>query len=105
MITPLSSNSLSVGVITFKRSLNAACEAGLSIVCASGVRGGRSSFDAAGACGGVVVLVVVAVVSLFGVSVPVVDLETEERIGANCGSGSPAAFASSAAASCASMRW
>ena len=101
IITALSSNSLSIGVIAFKRSLNVACEAGESNVCVSGMRGGTSSFGDAGSGAAVVVLLL----SLFGTGVAVGGFDTEESMGANCGSGSPAALASAVAASCASMRW
>ena len=114
IIMLLSSSSLSAGVIPFKRSLSAACAAGFSSVCVSGIRGGKSSFDDADAdpdavvgSGGVPTSVAVVVVVSFvvGTGVEAVDLDREGSKGANCGSGRPAALASAMAASCASMRW
>ena len=67
------------------------------------MRGGRSSFDAAAAGAGVVGFDI-GVVSL-DMGLAVVDLDTDGSIEANWGSGNPAAFASLAAASCASIRW
>lgn len=69
------------------------------------MRVGRSSFDDADAGGAGVMAVVVAVGSFIGAGAAVVDVDTEGNMGANWGSGRPAALASAMAASCAIMRW